>query len=89
MSHHNYEEHKSRSTGYDCIRVAQWSYTLSRTGRDIMSHKESSPSNAKPNKNLKEDGITNPKDGRGPLRRSDDSSTKLPLQTDARTPRTH
>lgn len=33
--------------------------------------------------NLREDGITNPKDGRGPLRKSDDSSTKLPLQTGA------
>ncbi|MDB6098240.1 MAG: hypothetical protein QOK23_383 [Gammaproteobacteria bacterium] len=54
-----------------------------------MSHKESGPSSVKPNKNLKEDGITNPKDGRGPLRRSDDSSTKLPLQTGAKTPRSH
>ena len=35
-----------------------------------------------PQKNLHEDGITNPKDGRGPLRKSDDSSTKLPLHTD-------
>jgi hypothetical protein len=34
-----------------------------------------------PSKNLQEDGITNPKDGRGPLRKSDDSSTKLPLHT--------
>jgi hypothetical protein len=31
-----------------------------------------------PKNNLREDGITNPKDGRGPLRKSDDSSTKLP-----------
>ena len=54
-----------------------------------MPQKENGPSNAKPKKNLKEDGITNPKDGRGPLRRSDDSSTKLPLQTGAKTPRTH
>jgi hypothetical protein len=54
-----------------------------------MSHKESGPSSVKPNKNLKEDGITNPKDGRGPLRRSDESSTKLPLQTGAKTPRSH
>jgi hypothetical protein len=30
---------------------------------------------------LKEDGVTNPSDGRGPLRKSDDSSTKLPLHT--------
>jgi hypothetical protein len=36
-----------------------------------------------PKKNLQEDGITNPKDGRGPLRKSDDSSTKLPLHTAA------
>jgi hypothetical protein len=54
-----------------------------------MPHKESGPSGVKRNKNLKEDGITNPKDGRGPLRRSDDSSTKLPLETGAKTPRTH
>jgi hypothetical protein len=33
-----------------------------------------------PEKNLQEDGVTNPRDGRGPLRKSDDSSTKLPLQ---------
>lgn len=31
-------------------------------------------------KNLQEDGVTNPRDGRGPLRKSDDSSTKLPLR---------
>ncbi len=37
-----------------------------------------------PKKNLHEDGITNPKDGRGPLRKSEDSSTK-PAQTE-RTP---
>jgi hypothetical protein len=36
-----------------------------------------------PKKNLQEDGITNPKDGRGPLRTSDDCSTKLPLHTGA------
>jgi hypothetical protein len=55
-----------------------------------MPHKASGLSNGKPHKNLKEDGITNPKDGRGPLRRSDDSSTKLPLQTGAKPPpRTH
>lgn len=35
-----------------------------------------------PKRNLQEDGITNPKDGRGPLRKSDDSSTKLPPHTD-------
>jgi hypothetical protein len=40
-------------------------------------------SSTMPLKNLKEDGITNPKDGRGPLRKSDDASTKLPLQTGA------
>jgi hypothetical protein len=38
---------------------------------------------AAPKKNLQEDGITNPKDGRGPLRRSDDSSTQLPLDSAA------
>jgi hypothetical protein len=53
-----------------------------------MSHKASDPSQGKPNKKLKEDGITNPKDGRGPLRRSDDSSTKLPL-TGAKPPPSH
>ncbi len=42
---------------------------------------DSSP--AEPKKNLREDGVTNPKDGRGPLRKSDDSSTKLPLQIGA------
>ncbi len=47
-----------------------------------MPQKESGPSTEKLNENLKEDGITNPKDGRGPLRPSEDSSTKLPLQTD-------
>lgn len=54
-----------------------------------MPQKIPGPSKARPNKNLKEDGITNPKDGRGPLRRSDDSSTKLPLQAGAKTSRTH
>jgi hypothetical protein len=39
-----------------------------------------SPSPA-PRKNLQEDGLTNPNDGRGPLRKSDDSSCKLPLHT--------
>jgi hypothetical protein len=33
-----------------------------------------------PKKKLQEDGVTNPRDGRGPLRKSDDSSTKLPPQ---------
>jgi hypothetical protein len=40
-----------------------------------------------PKKNLQEDGVTNPKDGRGPLRKSDDSSTKLPLYTGVPKPR--
>jgi hypothetical protein len=48
-----------------------------------MPHKSIHPSNPVPKKHLQEDGITNPKDGRGPLRKSDDSSTKLPLQTGA------
>jgi hypothetical protein len=42
-----------------------------------------------PQKNLQEDGITNPKDGRGPLRKSDDSSTKLPPPKDAPQSRPH
>ena len=54
-----------------------------------MPQKENGPSKEKPNENLKEDGITNPKDGRGPLRPADNSSTKLPLQTGAQTPSTH
>jgi hypothetical protein len=49
-----------------------------------MPDKAPGSSSTTPPRNLKEDGITNPKDGRGPLRKSDDSSTKLPLQTDAR-----
>jgi hypothetical protein len=49
-----------------------------------MPHKRVEPSRTMPQKNLREDGVTNPKDGRGPLRRSDDSSTKLPLDTGAR-----
>jgi hypothetical protein len=44
-----------------------------------------SPSPA-PRKNLQEDDLTNPKDGRGPLRKSDDSSCKLPLHTGAPKP---
>ena len=31
---------------------------------------------------LKEDGVTNPRDGRGPLRNTDDQSAGLPLRTD-------
>jgi hypothetical protein len=46
-----------------------------------MSDKTMDSSSAPPSRNLKEDGITNPKDGRGPLRKSDDSSAKLPLNT--------
>lgn len=42
-----------------------------------------------PKKNLREDGITNPKDGRGPLRKSDDSSTKLPKPTERPPDRPH
>ncbi len=48
---------------------------------------DSSPS--APKKNLREDGITNPKDGRGPLRKSDDSSTKLPKHTERNPSRPH
>jgi hypothetical protein len=48
-----------------------------------MPDKATGSSSTTPPKNLKEDGITNPKDGRGPLRKSDDSSTKLPLHTGA------
>ena len=44
-----------------------------------------SPSPAPP-KNLQGDGLTNPKDGRGPLRKSVDSSCKLPLHTGAPKP---
>lgn len=47
-----------------------------------MPDKNSDGSRTAPKKNLQEDGITNPKDGRGPLRKSDDSSTKLPQHTD-------
>jgi hypothetical protein len=55
-----------------------------------MPNKAPGPSSTTPPRNLKEDGITNPKDGRGPLRKSDDSSTKLPLQTGAhKTTRPH
>ena len=48
-----------------------------------MPDKRIDSSRPAPQKNLQEDGITNPKDGRGPLRKSDDSSTKLPLRTAA------
>lgn len=48
-----------------------------------MPDKATGSSSTPPRKNLKEDGITNPRDGRGPLRKSDDSSTKLPLHTGA------
>jgi hypothetical protein len=55
-----------------------------------MPDKVTGSSSTPPPKNLKEDGITNPKDGRGPLRKSDDSSTKLPLHTGApKTTRPH
>jgi|GEM_PF-4555524 hypothetical protein len=46
-----------------------------------MPDKATHSSSPAPRKNLREDGITNPKDGRGPLRKSDDSSCKLPLHT--------
>ncbi|HEY2464237.1 MAG TPA: hypothetical protein VGI32_09265 [Steroidobacteraceae bacterium] len=48
-----------------------------------MQGKMTESPRASPKKNLQEDGITNPKDGRGPLRKSDDSSTKLPPGTGA------
>jgi hypothetical protein len=43
-----------------------------------MTDKLTDALRAAPKKNLQEDGVTNPRDGRGPLRKSDDSSTKLP-----------
>ena len=46
-----------------------------------MPDKPAASTGTAPKKHLKEDGITNPSDGRGPLRKSDDSSTKLPLYT--------
>ena len=46
-----------------------------------MPDKMIDSSRTPPKKNLQEDGVTNPSDGRGPLRKSDDSSTKLPLHT--------
>ena len=52
-----------------------------------MPEKTTSP--PAPQKNLHEDGVTNPKDGRGPLRKSDDSSTKLPSDTEAPQSRPH
>jgi hypothetical protein len=52
-----------------------------------MPDKATGSSSPPPRKNLKEeDGITNPRDGRGPLRKSDDSSCKLPLHTGAPKP---
>jgi hypothetical protein len=51
-----------------------------------MPHKTIDSSLTPPKKNLQEDGVTNPRDGRGPLRKSDDSSTKLPLQARAPKP---
>jgi hypothetical protein len=48
-----------------------------------MPDKATDSSGPAPRKNLQEDGVTNPRDGRGPLRKTDDSSTKLPLQTGA------
>jgi hypothetical protein len=50
-----------------------------------MSDKTAGSADIPPKKNLREDGVTNPKDGRGPLRKSDDSSAKLPLDTGAPT----
>lgn len=54
-----------------------------------MPDKMTDSSGAAPKKNLREDGITNPKDGRGPLRKSDDSSTKLPKHTEPSQSRPH
>jgi hypothetical protein len=51
-----------------------------------MRHKVIDASRTTPKKNLLEDGVTNPRDGRGPLRKSDDSSTKLPLHARAPKP---
>ena len=46
-----------------------------------MPDKHAASPGPAPEKHLREDGVTNPSDGRGPLRKSDDSSTKLPLHT--------
>jgi hypothetical protein len=54
--------------------------------RNPMPDKMIDSSRTVPKKNLQEDGVTNPKDGRGPLRKSDDSSTKLPPHTGAPKP---
>jgi hypothetical protein len=54
-----------------------------------MAAKTFDSSRPAPQKNLQEDGITNPRDGRGPLRKSDDSSTKLPPPKDAPPHRPH
>jgi hypothetical protein len=51
-----------------------------------MPDKVIDPARAAPKKNLQEDGVTNPRDGRGPLRKSDDSSTKLPLHAQSPKP---
>jgi hypothetical protein len=48
-----------------------------------MPDKMIDSSRTTPKRNLQEDGVTNPRDGRGPLRKSDDSSTKLPLHAPA------
>jgi len=54
-----------------------------------MPDKMTDSSRDAPRKNLQEDGITNPKDGRGPLRKSDDSSTKMPQQLERTQSRPH
>jgi hypothetical protein len=38
------------------------------------------PHQTEPNQARHDDGITNPRDGRGPLRRCDDQAAKLPLR---------
>jgi hypothetical protein len=54
-----------------------------------MSDKMTESPRVAPKKNLQEDGITNPRDGRGPLRKSDDSSTRLPQHTERQRSRPH
>jgi hypothetical protein len=54
-----------------------------------MPDKVINPSQTAPKKNLQEDGVTNPRDGRGPLRKSADSSTKLPLDSAPKPGRPH
>jgi hypothetical protein len=51
-----------------------------------MPDKMFDSSRTAPKKNLQEDGVTNPRDGRGPLRKSADSSTKLPMERGAPKP---